>query len=64
MVADRMTIDTYLANYSEKRRIDGVIKQWFVSKNGPKHCVKTKKEWEKEIKAFFSETEIKNIKIK
>lgn len=53
----RITLETYLANYSNKRRIDNVIKQWFTSKNGNKYCVKTVKEWEKEIKLFFSETE-------
>jgi len=54
-----MTLDTYLANYSTKRRIDGVIKQWFASNYGAKYCVKTKEEWEKDIKDFFSKTEKK-----
>lgn len=59
MADDRITLDAYLANYSDKRRIDGVIKQWFVSLNGAKYCVKTKKEWDKEIEKFYSSTEVK-----
>jgi len=57
MAADRITLEEYLSNYSDKRRIDNVIKQWFVSRNGAKYCTKTVKEWEKEIKLFFAETE-------
>jgi len=56
---DRMTLDEYLSNYSDKRRIDNVIKQWFVSRNGAKYCIKSKKEWDKEIKDFYSMTEKK-----
>jgi hypothetical protein len=57
MATDRITLDEYLSNFSEKRRLDTVIKQWFISRNGSKYCIKTKKEWDKEIKIFFSQTE-------
>ena len=52
--ADRMTLDSYLSNHSNKRRIDKVIKQWFISGNGPQNVEKTKKEWDDVIKKFYS----------
>lgn len=52
--ANRMTLDSYLSNYSNRRRIDKVIKQWFTSGNGPQNVEKTKKDWDEILKNFYS----------
>ena len=49
-----MTLDSYLSNYSKQRRIDTVIKQWFISLNGPQNVEKTKKEWDEILVKFYS----------
>lgn len=51
-----MTLDEYLSNYSKRRRIDGVIKKWFTSKYGVEYIKQTKKNWDKTIEEFYSET--------
>ena len=60
MATDRMTLDSYLSNFSKNRRIDGVVKKWFFTKNGARYCVKNKKEWDEIINSFFKETDNKN----
>ena len=61
-----MTIDEYLANYSNKRIYDNALKKWFVYENGAGYISKSKEEWDIVISEFFSTTEkkVKNESVK
>ncbi|MFA5300751.1 MAG: hypothetical protein WC389_21385 [Lutibacter sp.] len=53
---DMMFLSFYLSQYSTKRNLDKVFKQWF-SKKDAQNPRKSKEEWDALMKEFFAETE-------